>query len=89
MLLPDDHAACCLQSPVRNWAWQPDDDFQAPAITPGQCEEQQLWDLPDTFFADGWRDYRCVMIHPRPALMPTPLPCHYAVHLYTGIAYMS
>ena len=51
---------CCLQAPVRNWAWQPDDYFQTPAITPGQCEEQQLWDLPESFFSDGWQDYRCI-----------------------------
>ena len=53
------HTVCCVQAPVRNWAWHPDAYFRTPAITAGQCEEQQLWDLPQSFFTNGWRDLRC------------------------------
>ena len=53
------HRVYCVQAPVRNWAWHPDAYFRTPAIMAGQCEEQQLWDLPQSFFTNGWRDLRC------------------------------
>ncbi len=52
-----------VQSPVSNWAWVTDSYAQSVQPTPSTCEEQQMWDLPGSFFSYGWKDYRCGPSH--------------------------